>query len=107
MFLRHGARTLEKILAPSERVECNKLPDPAGFLAKRFAAKEALAKALGRGLRTPLLLPAIAIKHHDSGQPYFELAANAADLLDKKLTVHLSISDEREFALAFVVLEKP
>ena len=107
MFLRHGARTLEKILAPSERVECSQLLDPAGFLAKRFAAKEALAKALGRGLRAPLLLPAIAIKHHDSGQPYFELAANAADLLDKKLTVHLSISDEREFALAFVVLEKP
>ena len=57
-------------------------------------------------LRTPLLLPAIAIKHHDSGQPYFELDANAAQLLDKLHTVHLSISDEREFALAFVILEK-
>jgi holo-[acyl-carrier protein] synthase len=106
MLERHGARAMTKILAPVEREECIRAPDAAVFLAKRFAAKEALAKALGRGLRAPLLLPAIVIKHHESGQPYFELDATAAHLLDSPINVHLSISDERDFAIAFVVLEK-
>lgn len=106
MLERHGARAMTKILARGEYEECTCAPDAAIFLAKRFAAKEALAKALGCGLRAPLLLPAITIKHHESGQPYFELDASAAGLLDAHTIAHLSISDEREFAVAFVMLEK-
>lgn len=106
MLERHGARAMTKILARGEREECARAPDAAVFLAKRFAAKEALAKALGRGLRAPLLLPAITVKHHGSGQPYFELDDSAAHLLDAQTVTHLSISDERDFAIAFVILEK-
>ena len=48
MWSDHGERGLEKLLAPGERAACRAAPDPARFLAKRFAAKEALGKALGR-----------------------------------------------------------
>ena len=97
----------EKIFSEAEIVFCESKKNRTENYAARFAAKEALAKALGRGLRAPLLLPAITIKHHESGQPFFELDASAAHLLDAHITAHLSISDEREFAVAFVILEKP
>ncbi|MBK9623476.1 MAG: holo-ACP synthase [Rhodocyclaceae bacterium] len=106
MLERHGVRAMTKILTVSECDECTHAPDAAVFMAKRFAAKEALAKALGRGLRAPLLMPAITVKHHEFGQPYFELDASAAHLLDAQTAVHLSISDEQDFAVAFVILEK-
>ena len=51
-------------------------------------------------------MPAITVKHHEFGQPYFELDASAAHLLDAQTAVHLSISDEQDFAVAFVILEK-
>ena len=58
LLARHKDRTLEKCLAPQERDDCLASKDPARFLAKRFAAKEALGKALMRQL----------IAHHLSGQ---------------------------------------
>ncbi len=105
LHIRHGARALDKLLAAAERDECAAAPDAARFLAKRFAAKEALGKALGTGLRAPAVMPAIAIVHDALGRPAFAfdeaLAARMAGL-----TAHLSISDEREYAVAFVVLDK-
>ncbi|MDP2134250.1 MAG: holo-ACP synthase [Sulfuritalea sp.] len=105
-FQRHGERGLEKMLAPAEREACRSSLDPARFLAKRFAAKEALGKALGTGVRAPLLLPAITVEHDELGKPSFsyspELAAHLAGLC-----AHLSISDEQDYAVAFVILEKP
>lgn len=107
LYQRSGDRALEKILAPSERDDCKKSSDPARFLAKRFAAKEALGKAFGSGIREPLLLPAIAVDHDDQGKPFFVLGDAPAKAFRKlKLTAHLSLSDEREFAIAFVVLEQ-
>jgi holo-[acyl-carrier protein] synthase len=107
MYRRQGDRALEKILAPSEREECRNSADPARFLAKRFAAKEALGKACGTGIRTPLLLPDIAVEHDDLGKPFFAFSATlAASFAERRLKTHLSISDEREFVIAFVVVEK-
>lgn len=107
LYERHGHTALEKLLAPSEFAFFDRSPDKGRFLAKRFAAKEALAKALGTGLRPPALLPAIAVGHDTLGKPIFEFAGELAALMrEKGLTAHLSISDERDYAVAFVVLEK-
>lgn len=108
LYERHGDGALEKILAPAERDACKNSPWPARFLAKRFAAKEALGKAFGTGVRDPLLLPDIAVAHDELGKPYFVFAdALAALFAQRKLTAHLSLSDEQDFAVAFVILEQP
>ena len=104
---RHGERGLEKMLAPEEREDCRSSLDPARFLAKRFAAKEALGKALGTGVRAPLLLPEIAVAHDELGKPSFSYSPKlAAHFAERGLSAHLSISDEQDYAVAFVILEK-
>jgi holo-[acyl-carrier protein] synthase len=102
---RHGERALNKLLAPTERAECLASKHPERFLAKRFAAKEALGKALGTGIRTPVLLTAIGVSHDALGKPAFNLGPElAAYLAERNLAAHLSISDEQDYALAFVVV---
>jgi holo-[acyl-carrier protein] synthase len=107
LYNRHGERALEKLLAPAEREDCRRAVDSARFLAKRFAAKEALGKALGTGIRAPVLLTSIAVRHDALGRPEFEFTAELADHIAKLgLTTHVSISDERDHAIAFVVVER-
>lgn len=107
LWQRHGERALDKLLAPAERADCRASADPARFLAKRFAAKEALGKALGTGIRAPVLLPAIAVTHDAQGKPGFAYAdALAAWIAARRLHAHLSLSDEADQALAFVVVEQ-
>ncbi len=107
LFERHGERALEKLLAAAERADFYKAKDPARFLAKRFAAKEAFGKALGIGVATPATLPNIAIVHDALGKPAFSYAPKLAHYLDERgLIAHLSISDEKDSALAFVVMEQ-
>lgn len=103
----HGERALEKILAPREIVELAAGKEPARFLAKRFAAKEAFGKALGIGVTAPALLPNIAVVHDALGKPSFEYAPElAAYLAERGLVAQLSISDEQDYAVAFVIVEK-
>lgn len=80
----------------------------ARFLAKRFAAKEAFSKALGTGLRIPATFQNIAVSHDDLGKPILVLAPELqAYLQSKNITqAHISISDEKNLATAFVVLEQ-
>ncbi len=107
MFERHGMAAAEKLLAPAELEEFAKASDKGRFLAKRFAAKEAFGKALGTGVRPPATLPAMAVVHDDLGKPMFRFSEElAALMLEKRLNAHLSISDEREYAVAFVILEQ-
>jgi len=107
LWERHGERALEKVLAPAERAAFASASDPGRFLAKRFAAKEAFAKALGTGVVAPATLPNIAVVHDALGKPAFAFAPELAALLQSRsLVAHLSISDEREYAVAFVVLEQ-
>lgn len=107
MWQRHGERVLEKLLAPDERADCRANADPGRFLAKRFAAKEALGKALGTGIRAPVLLPSIVIVHDELGKPSFQFAEELASwIVARKLVCHLSLSDETDYAQAFVVVEK-
>ena len=76
------------------------------FLAKRFAAKEAFAKALGTGLRAPVSLTSIAVVHDEAGRPQVRAASKAlADwLAERRLTWQVSISDEADYAVAFAVV---
>ncbi|MDA0189265.1 MAG: holo-ACP synthase [Proteobacteria bacterium] len=107
LFERHGMAAAERLLAASELADFARAGDKGRFLAKRFAAKEAFGKALGTGIRAPATLPAIAIGHDALGKPMFSYSDELAALLRKRrLTAHLSISDERDYAVAFVVLEQ-
>lgn len=109
MVERQGAeRVAKRFLAERERGEFLQHPAPARFLAKRFAAKEALSKALGTGVRAPVLLTAIAVTHDELGKPMFALTPELeAWVAERGITrLHLSISDEQEHALAFVVAER-
>ena len=106
LYEKHGERALEKLLAPAEREAFDSASDKGRFLAKRFAAKEAFGKALGIGVAAPATLPNVAVEHDALGKPSFSYAPELATLLaERGLVAHLSISDENEFALAFVVLE--
>jgi holo-[acyl-carrier protein] synthase len=106
MWERHGEKALEKLLAPEELVDFARAADKGRFLAKRFAAKEAFGKALGTGISAPAVLPAIAIGHDELGKPELVFSGKLAELIqDRKLKAHLSISDEAEYAVAYVILE--
>lgn len=107
MWQRLGQRLAERILSESELPEFLAHAHPARFLAKRFAAKEAFAKALGTGLRAPATFENIGVAHDDLGKPVFDLGAALQALLDARgiHACHLSISDEKALAVAFVVLE--
>ena len=80
---------------------------PARFLSKRFAAKEALAKATGYGLRYPVSLHRMTVSHDELGKPIFLFDTELSALLQQLGITrhHLSISDERDTAVAFVILE--
>lgn len=103
-----GELYAKRLLAPEEYDAFLASHDPARFLAKRFAAKEAFAKAAGTGLRDPVHLRNLAITHTELGQPHFNVHANLQCWLTQQGITdhHLSISDEREYVVAFVVLEK-
>lgn len=79
----------------------------AHFLAKRFAAKEAVAKALGIGFRRGLNLSDIEVLHDELGKPLVRYSAKGRRLVDGlgAGACQLSISDERDYAIAFVVIE--
>jgi holo-[acyl-carrier protein] synthase len=105
---RYGDSFAKRILNEREWLSYSQSQTQARFLAKRFAAKEAFAKALGTGLRAPATFQNIGIDHDDLGKPVLDLAPELEALLNAKgITFqHLSISDEKALAAAFVVLEK-
>ncbi|MEI8362261.1 MAG: holo-ACP synthase [Betaproteobacteria bacterium] len=96
-----------RILADSEIESYKQSHIKARFLAKRFAAKEAFSKALGTGLRAPATFQNIAVSHDELGKPILVLAPELQALVDSKniTQTHISISDEKNLAAAFVVLE--
>jgi holo-[acyl-carrier protein] synthase len=102
----HGDRFVGKILSDLEKPRYEASNQKAQYLASRFAAKEALVKALGTGFKDGIIMPDIAILSNDLGRPYFELSGSVkahAEALNVQ-TLHLSISHEKQFALAFVIL---
>jgi holo-[acyl-carrier protein] synthase len=103
---RHGDRFAQRILADSELEGFHAAVRPASYLAKRFAAKEAMAKAMGIGFRDGLAMRHIAVGHDEKGRPLIEVTGRAEELC-RELGIgarHLSLSDEHEYAVAFVTL---
>ncbi|CEP36530.1 holo-ACP synthase [Halomonas sp. AOP13-D3-9] len=105
---RHGPRFAQRILGPDEQTLWLQKSQPAAFLAKRFAAKEAFVKALGLGLRQGLQWSDIQVLNDALGKPYFLLSGEAERLLQAAgvINSHVTLSDEAEYAVAFVVLER-
>jgi len=107
MWGRYGRRFAERLLSENELPELGSHADPARFLAKRFAAKEAFAKAVGSGVRHPVTLHSIGITHDGLGKPMLQFDETLRTYL-AQLGInghHVSISDERDMVIAFVVLE--
>ncbi len=104
---RYEQRFLKRVFTAAEIRYAEAHARPALHFAARFAAKEALVKALGSGLRQGMNWPDIEIINDSLGKPRFEFHNRArkiiSDLNDP--TAWLSLSHEQEFALAFVVLE--
>lgn len=105
---RFGESFARRLLAEDEIAGFLAAPHRERFLAKRFAAKEALSKAAGTGLRHPLTPKNIGVTHDALGKPGFRFSDEADRWLEERgiRACHLSISDERHTACAFVVLEE-
>ena len=112
---RYGERFARRVLGPDELAEYRRRFGKsahgngysARYLAKRFAAKEAFSKALGLGLRGPMTLLSLQVLNDARGRPVAS-ARNALEpyLRERGLVAHVSLSDEVDSALAFVVLEQ-
>lgn len=106
-LVRFGAQYAARLLAPAEQTGYRASRDPARFLAKCFAAKEAFAKAAGTGLRAPVSLHNIAVLRDAHGKPFLQCAPELeAWLAARGINAHhVSLSDESDLVLAFVILE--
>ena len=104
---KHPERFAEKILAAEEFLEFSASTQKARFLAKRFAAKEAASKALGTGMRHGVWFTDFCVSHSESGQPLLQCRGRAGKLqADYQIqSSHLSLSDESDYVVAFVVME--
>lgn len=104
----YGDRFAGKILNEQELGEYASASSPAHFLAKRFAAKEALTKAMGTGFRDGISFMNISIQNEISGQPTIVCNGKTEEIMSALgiVSCHLSLSDERDYACACVVLEK-
>ena len=107
MLVEYGSRFADRILAPSERAAFRINSRPTWFLANRFAAKEALSKALGTGLRFPVTLHAISVESDGIGKPEFRFHGALPEYLSGRGVVrcHLTLSHEKFLACAMVVVE--
>lgn len=97
----------ERVLTAAELLEFSGHAQPARFLAKRFAAKEAAAKALGTGIGRGVSWQQFQIDHNELGAPLLCCSGYSLELLQQRGILHswLSISDELEYACATVILE--
>jgi holo-[acyl-carrier protein] synthase len=108
LHARFGGRLAQRVLSAEELGDYARAADKDTFLAKRFAAKEAFAKAAGTGMRTPLHFAAFGVTHDTLGRPGLAFAPElSAWLVQRGIgAMHLSVSDETDYAVAFVVLER-
>ncbi|MBI1362678.1 MAG: holo-[acyl-carrier-protein] synthase [Proteobacteria bacterium] len=104
LYLRYGQRFVGRLLSPEERQ--GEVMTPA-FMAKRFAAKEAVVKAMGTAFRHGLFLKDVQVLRTQSGQPEVVLSSRARAFVPQHAVVHLSLADEGGFALAYALIEAP
>jgi len=104
---RSGDRLAQRILSKDEFKQYLICGDRPSWLAKRFVAKEAAAKALGTGFRQGLRFEYLQITHDYLGKPAIEFLHDGSKLANELgvTYTHLSLADEKDFAVAFVVFE--
>ena len=105
---RFGARFAQRILTPLEFERFRHSRRQADLLAKHFAAKEALVKALGTGFRDGVSWRQIEVQHDPRGKPFLVFFGRVLERLEQSHVVaaQVSLCDEDEYAVAFVTLEK-
>jgi holo-[acyl-carrier protein] synthase len=108
---RFGERFIARVFTEAERAKAERRPfTRAGTYAKRFAAKEAYSKAVGTGFRRGVFMKDIGVVNKPSGEPTLHLTGGAKQRLDDMTPeghaaeVHLTMTDDHPFALAFVII---
>jgi holo-[acyl-carrier protein] synthase len=108
---RFGDRFKQRVFTEVERVRSDRKADAAASYAKRFAAKEACAKALGTGIRRGVFWRDMGVVNMRSGQPTMALTGGAAERLAEmtppgmRAVIHLTLTDDHPYAQAFVIIE--
>ena len=107
IILKNKEGFIKRVLTEHEQALFANKADSAAFCAKRFAAKEAFSKALGTGIGRVVSFQDLTIRNNDNGKPHFIPSEKLRlYLLEKGVKqAHLSISDESQYAVAFVILE--
>lgn len=130
LWQRHGLRLAKHILAAEELIALQEMfpvaeqkvsepaiqsefaNNPARYIAKRFAIKEAVAKALGTGFRGQVFLTNIFITHDNAGKPKLQFARATQDFVNSvaanvsaKLNFHISVADEARYVVAYAIVE--
>jgi holo-[acyl-carrier protein] synthase len=107
IILKNKEGFIKRVLTDHEQALFANKADSAAFCAKRFAAKEAFSKALGTGIGRVVSFQDLTVRNNDNGKPHFIPSEKLRlYLLEKGVKqAHLSISDESQYAVAFVVLE--
>lgn len=103
---KQGDRFVSRILTEAEQAVYQQRNCPVNFVANRFAAKEAISKALGTGIASGIRFVDIEVLPNDRGAPTVTVFGEAAARLTElqATTIHISISDEKDYAVAFAVL---
>jgi holo-[acyl-carrier protein] synthase len=110
-YARFGERFARRILGPAEleRYHARRARSDArglAYLATRFAAKEAISKALGLGMRAPMTWRAVEILNDPSGRPLALAQGGLREFVrHKRLRLHVSVTDERTIATAYAIAE--
>tara|TARA_B100001027_G_scaffold165386_1_gene117472 strand:- start:68 stop:454 length:387 start_codon:yes stop_codon:yes gene_type:complete len=99
-----------KIFGKTEIKLSKKNKNKSNFFAKRFAAKESFSKSIGIGFRNNLNFKDIQILNDSMGKPYYKKSKKISDIINKKFKVRnyelfLSISDEKDYSVAFTILQ--
>jgi holo-[acyl-carrier protein] synthase len=108
---RFGERFTLRLFTDIERARSERKVDRASSYAKRFAAKEACAKALGTGMRRGVFWKDMGVVNARSGQPTMALTGGAAARMEELVgegrrgVIHLSLTDDHPYAQAFVIIE--
>lgn len=104
---RHGQRFVDRILHPNELLIYQDHSQPLAYFAKRYAAKEALSKALGTGIAKGVNFNEIETQLNELGRPHLILHGTTLDKADELgvKKIFISLSDEQDYAVANVVLE--
>lgn len=105
---RSGERLARRILTDTEWEIYQSHKQPIRFLAKRFAVKEAAAKALGTGIRLGLAFNHFEVRNDELGKPTLHFFAVAKEMAEKAgiNSIHVTLADEQRYACATVILEK-